>query len=236
MNTGKFRVPRSGTAAALNGGAAAIMIFLVGCASKSTVAFAPVYYDKIPVRTTDAVLGPQLVEAYPISRYQDPQNPDLMHERHIVYRRINRGWRLRSNPGEEIQLGATVGPRNAGYQPRPARGEVNAAVVSQRYQLAQSEETLSQVRQQLAELQQVAPTVNGVVQNQQAEIARLQALEERLIKLEGRQHTNGSTPQPSPTSTSPNEPFERSALSPSPSPSNLPTSTASPSSSQSPDQ
>jgi hypothetical protein len=218
------------TAVAINGGAAAILMVMVGCASKSTVAFAPVYYDKIPVRTTDAVLGPQLVEAYPISRYQDPQNPDLMHERHIVYRRINRGWRLKSNPGEEIQLGATVGPRNAGYQPRPSRGEVNSAVVSQRYQLAQSEETLSQVRQQLSELQQVAPTVSGVVQNQQAEIARLQALEERLIKLESKQRANGSAAQssPSPTSANPNEDFEKSAVSPSPSSS--PTSTASPSS------
>lgn len=218
------------TVAAINCGAATIMIFLVGCASKpNTVAFVPVNYDRIPVRTTDAVLGPQLVEAYPISRYQDPQNPDLMHERHIVYRRINRGWRLKSNPGEEIQLGATVGPRNAGYQPRPARGEVNAAVVSERYQLAQSEETLSQVRQQLAELQQVAPTVRAVVQNQQAEIARLQALEERLIKLESKQRGTGPTPQSSPTNANPNEPFEKSALSPSPSSS--PNPTASPSSS-----
>jgi hypothetical protein len=221
------------TAVAINSGGAVIMILLVGCASKSNpVAFAPVYYDKIPVRTTDAVLGPQLVEAYPISRYQDPQNPDLMHERHIVYRRINRGWRLKSNPGEEIQLGATVGPRNAGYQRRPSRGEVNAAVVSQRYQLAQTEETLSQVRQQLAELQQVAPTVSGVVQNQQAEIARLQALEERLIKLESKQRANGSAAQSSPKSANPNEDFEKSGVSPSPSSS--PTPTASPSSS--PDQ
>src|SRR5690349_15388541 len=122
---------------AINGGAAAFLVLLAGCASKPT-AYVPVYYDKIPVRSSDAVLGPQLVEAYPISRYQDPQNPDLMHERHIVYRRINRGWRLKSNPGEEIQLGATTGPREAAYQPHPSRGEVNAAVVSQRYQLSQA--------------------------------------------------------------------------------------------------
>jgi hypothetical protein len=211
------------TAAAISGGATVIMIFMVGCApTPNPTAFVPVYYDKIPVRSTDAVLGPQMVEAYPISRYQDPQNPDLMHERHIVYRRINRGWRLKSNPGEEIQLGATVGPRNAGYQPRPSRGEVNSAVVSQRYQLAQNEETLAQVRQQLAELQQVAPTVNGIVQNQQAEIARLQAMEQRLMKLEKQQGnaTNGAGSQSSPTpGTNPNQDFEKKALSPTPPPS-----------------
>jgi hypothetical protein len=215
------------TAASKSGGAAVMLTFLVGCAPTPTpTAFVPVYYDQIPVRSTDAVLGPQMVEAYPIARYQDPQNPDLMHERHIVYRRINRGWRLKSNPGEEIQLGATVGPRNAGYQPRPSRGEVNAAVVSQRYQLAQTEETLAQVRQQLAELQQVAPTVSGVVQNQQAEIARLQALEQRLMKLESQQQKNGA--QSSPTSSpNPNESFEKKTLS-SPSPSSSPTSSPSP--------
>jgi hypothetical protein len=214
------------TAAAISGGATVIMIFMAGCApTPNPTAFVPVYYDKVPVRSTDAVLGPQMVEAYPISRYQDPQNPDLMHERHIVYRRINRGWRLKSNPGEEIQLGATVGPRNAGYQPRPSRGEVNSAVVSQRYQLAQAEDTLAQVRQQLAELQQVAPTVNGIVQNQQAEIARLQAMELRLMKLEKQQGNapNGAGPQSSPTpGGNPNESFEKKALSPTPTPSASP--------------
>jgi hypothetical protein len=202
---------------------AAIMVLMVGCASapKQQTAYAPVYYDKIPVRSTDAVLGPQLVEAYPISRYQDPQNPDLMHERHVVYRRVNRGWRLKSNPGEEIQLGATVGPRNAAYQPNPSRGEVNAAVASQSYQLAQNEEALKEVREQLTQLRTVAPTINGVVQNQQAEIERLQALEQRLMKLEGKQAPGPQNqPQPQATHTpgNPNDAFEKNALSPSPSP------------------
>jgi hypothetical protein len=203
---------------------AAIMVLMMGCASapKQTAYYAPVYYDRIPVRSTDAVLGPQLVEAYPIARYQDPQNPNLMHERHIVYRWVNRGWRLKSNPGEEIQLGATVGPRGAGYQRNPARGEVSAAVVSQSYQLAQNQEALREVREQLAQLRAITPTVNGVVQNQQAEIERLEALEQRLIKLEGKQppgQQNQPQPQTSPSPANPNEQFERNALSPSPSPS-----------------
>jgi hypothetical protein len=209
---------------AISGVLATVMVLMMGCASApKQTAYAPVYYDRIPVRSTDAVLEPQLVEAYPISRYPDPQNPDLMHERHIVYRWVNRGWRLKSNPGEEIQLGATVGPRSAAYQRNPSRGEVNAAVASQRYQLAQNEEALREVREQLAELQRITPTINGVVQNQQAEIERLQALELRLTKLEGKQSPgpqNAPQPQASPSPTSPNEGFERNALSPSPSPAN----------------
>jgi hypothetical protein len=213
------------TQAAISGGAAAIMVFVVGCApTTKEMAYAPVYYDKIPVRTSDAVLGPQLVEAYPISRYQDPQNPDLMHERHIVYRRINRGWRLKSNPGEEIQLGATVGPSRAGYQRTPSRGEVSAALVRKNYQLTQNEETLREVRQQLAELRQVGPTVTGIVQNQQAEIERLQALEERLMKLEAKQQANPeSSPQPHASpSANRNEQFEQEGQS-TPTPSASPT-------------
>jgi hypothetical protein len=204
---------------AMSSAVAAMTILMAGCASApKQTAYAPVYYDKIPVRSTDAVLGPQLVEAYPISRYEDPQNPNLMHERHVVYRWVNRGWRLKSNPGEEIQLGATVGPRNAAYQPNPSRGEVNAAVASQSYQLAQNEEALREVREQLTQLKTVAPTVNGVVQNQQAEIERLQALEQRLMKLEGKPGGQQNTPQGAPSPINPNATFEKNALSPSPSP------------------
>jgi uncharacterized coiled-coil protein SlyX len=203
---------------AMSSAVAAMTILMAGCASApKQTAYAPVYYDKIPGRSTDAVLGPQLVEAYPISRYQDPQNPNLMHERHVVYRWVNRGWRLKSNPGEEIQLGATVGPRYAAYQPNPSRGEVNAAVASQSYQLAQNEETLKEVREQLTQLKTVAPTVNGVVQNQQAEIERLQSLEQRLMKLEGKPGGQQNTPQGSPSPTNPNSAFEKNAISPSPS-------------------
>jgi hypothetical protein len=192
--------------------AAALLTLVAGCASKP-VAYVPVYYDKIPVRSSDAVLGPQLVEAYPIARYQDPQNPDLMHERHVVYRRINRGWRLKSNPGEEIQLGATVGPRGAAYQPNPSRGEVNAAVVSQRYQLSQANRTLRQVQRQLEQLDQVGPTLQGMAADQQVEAQRLKALEDRLNRLEGKPPAPPKG-QASPSPKNPNEEFERKALPP----------------------
>lgn len=193
--------------------AAALLTLVAGCASPKPVAYVPVYYDKIPVRSSDAVLGPQLVEAYPIARYQDPQNPDLMHERHVVYRRINRGWRLKSNPGEEIQLGATVGPRGAAYQPDPSRGELNAAVVSQRYQLSQANRTLRQVQRQLEQLDQVGPALQGMAADRQVEAQRLKALEERLNQLEGKPPAPPSG-QASPNPKSPNEEFERKALPP----------------------
>lgn len=201
--------------------AAALLTLVAGCASPKPVAYVPVYYDKIPVRSSDAVLGPQLVEAYPIARYQDPQNPDLMHERHVVYRRINRGWRLKSNPGEEIQLGATVGPRGAAYQPDPSRGELNAAVVSQRYQLSQANQALRQVQRQLGQLDQVGPALQAMAADRQVEAERLKDLEERLNKLEGKPPAppNG---QASPNTKNPNEEFERKAISPAPSPTGQP--------------
>jgi hypothetical protein len=202
---------------AINSCAVTFLALAGGCASPKPAAYVPVYYDRIPVRSSDAVLGPQLVEAYPISRYQDPQNPDLMHERHLVYRRINRGWRLKSNPGEEIQLGATTGPRETAYQPNPSRSEVDAAVVSQRYQLSQANQTLRQVQRQLRQLEQVGPTVQGMAATQKAEAERLNGLEERFKKLEGKQPAlpNGRS---SPSQKNPNEDFEKNAMSPSPSP------------------
>lgn len=52
------------------------------------------------------------IKAYPIGRYVDPSNKDVMHERHVIYRRERpEQWR-RDSSGREILIGPTVGLRN----------------------------------------------------------------------------------------------------------------------------
>lgn len=56
-------------------------------------------------RGSSNVLQPEQVEAYPIARYQDPSNPNIMHERHFVYRKQAQKWNLTPNTSEQINLG-----------------------------------------------------------------------------------------------------------------------------------
>jgi len=56
-------------------------------------------------RGTSNVLEPEQVEAYPVARYQDPANPNIMHERHFVYRKQAQRWNLTPNTSEQINLG-----------------------------------------------------------------------------------------------------------------------------------
>ena len=56
-------------------------------------------------RGSSNVLQPEQVEAYPIARYQDPSNPNIMHERHFVYRKQAQKWNLTPNTSEQVNLG-----------------------------------------------------------------------------------------------------------------------------------
>jgi|GEM_PF-6907048 len=56
-------------------------------------------------RGTANVLDPEQVEAYTVARYEDPSNPNVMHERHFVYRKQAQKWNLTPNTNEQINLG-----------------------------------------------------------------------------------------------------------------------------------
>lgn len=58
--------------------------------------------------TTGDVLTPEEVHAYPIARYRDPSNPNIMHERHVVYRRDKARWKLDAQPEEQLIVGPTT--------------------------------------------------------------------------------------------------------------------------------
>lgn len=55
-----------------------------------------------------SVSTPDAIEAFPIGRTVDPADPDLMHERHVVYRRAKAPqWKLEGTVDAEV----LVGPR-----------------------------------------------------------------------------------------------------------------------------
>lgn len=89
--------------------------------------------EDIPLESNAAVARAADYKAYPVSRYVDPANKDVMHERHVIYRRERpETWRLRPDPDKKILLGPTVGLRNPIALNRPVSQELNAELNRQK--------------------------------------------------------------------------------------------------------
>lgn len=89
--------------------------------------------EDIPLESNAAVARAADYKAYPVSRYVDPANKEVMHERHAIYRRERpETWRLRPDPDKKILLGPTVGLRNPIALNRPVSQELNAELSRQR--------------------------------------------------------------------------------------------------------
>lgn len=89
--------------------------------------------EDIPMESNASVSRGADYKAYPVSRYVDAGNKDVMHERHVIYRRERpETWRLRPDRGKGILLGPTVGLRNPVALDRPVSQELNAELNRQK--------------------------------------------------------------------------------------------------------
>jgi hypothetical protein len=83
-------------------------LLLAGCASQHSTVDAgagplPQHHD---LPDPASVRTPEQVKAYPVGRYQDPTNPDVMHEGHTVYRaETSPDWDTDPNEPTSLPLG-----------------------------------------------------------------------------------------------------------------------------------
>jgi hypothetical protein len=94
---------------------ALVLLSGAGCATqkKPSVAAAP---PPVPVSGTDLdqtnverVRAGETLKAYPIGRYVDPNDPDVMHESHVVYRKeTGASWNLAPNAPTVVPLGPVL--------------------------------------------------------------------------------------------------------------------------------
>ena len=84
-------------------------LLLAGCASSHPTAVdvgpgpLPQKHD---VSDPASIRKPEQVKAYPVGRYEDPNNPDVMHEGHTVYRaETSPNWNTDPNEPTDLPLG-----------------------------------------------------------------------------------------------------------------------------------
>ncbi len=106
------------------------LLFLTACSTTPRLTLQP---QQLPPTTDNsAVRYPEIVNAYHIGRYVDPNDDLVMHEQHVVYRvEQNTRWNFHSGP---VDGSAPALPpvHDAAFNPTPVNDAVLAEVNAQR--------------------------------------------------------------------------------------------------------
>lgn len=143
----------------------AVAVLVGGCATTETktVSAAP---PVTPAATVAPVAGTQLdqnniekvrhgdsLKAYPVNRYVDPNNPNVMHEGHVIYRREQpAGWNLNPNAPTVVPLGPALAVADGARQPNPLPAELEQKMAEQNQLMASLIEQNESLSKELARL------------------------------------------------------------------------------------
>ena len=135
------------------------LVLGAGCAThkKPSVAAAP---PPVPVSGTDLdqanvekVRSSETLKAYPIGRYVDPGDPNVMHESHVVYRKeAGASWNLAPNAPTVVPLGPALAVSDGATQPNPLPAELEQKVAEQNQLMAALIEQNEALATELAKL------------------------------------------------------------------------------------
>ena len=120
----------------------------------------PVVQPPAPVAGTDLdqnniekVRVGESLKAYPVGRLVDPNDPDVMHEAHTVYRReAGANWNLNPNAPTVVPLGPVLAVADPAKEPNPLPAELEEKVAEQNQLMASLIEQNQALTAQLANL------------------------------------------------------------------------------------
>jgi hypothetical protein len=137
-----------------------------GCATaerKVTAATPPLPPAKPVIEATTAapvepiaaekVRHAEALKAYPINRYVDPNDPNVMHEGHVIYRReVGPGWNLAPTTPTVVSLGPVMAVADGVKQPNPLPAELEQRMAEQNQLMASLIEQNESLAKELARL------------------------------------------------------------------------------------
>jgi hypothetical protein len=172
------------------------LMFLSACSTTHKLALRP---QQPPTATdTAGIRYPEVLHAYHVGRYADPNNDLIMHEQHVVYRvEDNTRWNL--HPGA-VGVSTAV-PRDAAFAPAPLNDAILAEVNSQRLATAQIMVQSRSLSAALAQFQTALQQTKTNLQDTLVLRADVNDMKQRLDALESAQ----KQPPPLSTPTTTNE-------------------------------
>jgi len=153
------------------------LLLVASCASRPQLAFRPLPPPSI--EPVEAVRYGEVVRAYHVGRYVDPNHPETMQEQHPVYRiEVSARWNL--HPGS-LSVGKLPDPPpDAAFAPAPTNDVVIAELNRQREVTARVMQESARLVQSCGELQAVVVEMKNVARNNALFGARLATNEQRL--------------------------------------------------------
>jgi len=122
----------------------------------------PVAGTDLDVTNVENVRVSESLKSYPVGRYVDPRDSNVMHEAHVVYRKeAGASWNLNPNAPTVVALGPVLAVADPARTPDPLPAELEQKMAEQNQLVASLIEQndalakeLAKLGQQLAELRQ----------------------------------------------------------------------------------
>ena len=114
---------------------------------------APVAGTDLDQNNTEKVRVSESLKAYPVGRLVDPNEPNVMHEAHTVYRReAGSNWNLNPNARTVVPLGPVLAVADPAKTPNPLPAELEQKIAEQNQLMASLIEQNEALSAQLAKL------------------------------------------------------------------------------------
>jgi hypothetical protein len=157
------------------------LVFFASCASRPQLAFRPLVSPAVgPV---EAVRYGEVIRAYHIGRYVDPNHPEMMEEEHPVYRvEVSSRWNL--HPGPANAANPLNPPPDAAFTPPPTNDVVIAEMNRQRETTALVMQQALRLTQSYNESQNIFVEMKKVARDNVVLGARMANTEQRVAGFE----------------------------------------------------
>jgi len=179
-----------------------VPLLVISCASRST---APVVVEPLPaavVSPVESVRHVEIVRAYHLGRYVDPNQPGVMHEQHPVYRVESESrWNLLPGPSCPAPSAWAIPLLDPAHSPAPSDDLIVAELNRQKAATERVMWEAAQLAQSYDQLQKVIGDMTAVAKNHTLMTARFGQTELRVTQME---QELGRLVSPAPIST--NEP------------------------------
>lgn len=130
---------------------------------------APVAGTDLDVANVEKVRVSETLKSYPVGRYVDPTDPNVMHEAHVVYRKeAGSTWNLNPNAPTVVPLGPVLALADPARTPGPLPVELERKMAEQNQLVASLIEQndalakeLSKLNGEIADLRQKSLSTEG---------------------------------------------------------------------------
>jgi hypothetical protein len=157
------------------------LVFVASCASRPQVVVRPLPTPAI--EPIESVRYGEVVRAYHIGRYVDPNHPETMHEQHPVYRvEVSARWNLHPGPLNTANL--LNPPPDAAFVPPPTNDVLVAEMNRQREATVRVMQEAGKLAGSYGELQGVLTEMKNVARTSALLNQRFATNESRIVELE----------------------------------------------------